>query len=294
MTASLLDGKQLANLIKRNINKAVDEFIHSAHRAPALAVILVGEDKASQVYVANKQKACEEVGIISHAYNLDAEIPEKKLIELIDTLNNDNTIDGILVQLPLPNAINTAKIIETIHPNKDVDGFHPYNVGRLLQRNPLLRPCTPMGIMHLLKAYHIEAKGKHAVIVGASNIVGRPMALELLLAGATITVCHRLTNNLKHHVSQADLLIVATGVPDLIDPNWLKPHQVVIDVGIHRLDNGGLRGDLNFAEVVKKVAWLTPVPGGVGPMTVLSLLENTLLAANLQAAILTKSNTVDY
>src|SRR3990167_7726201 len=279
MTASLLDGKQLANLIKSDIKKTVEKFILSAHRAPALAVILLGEDKASQIYVANKQKACENVGIISQVYHLSAEITEKELINLIDKLNNDKAIDGILVQLPLPKTISTVKIIETIHPNKDVDGFHPYNIGRLAQRNPTLRPCTPMGIMRLMEAYPIEIAGKHAVIIGASNIVGRPMALELLHAAATITVCHRFTTNLKQHVTQADLLVVATGVPDLIDPNWLKPHQVVIDVGIHRLDNGTLRGDLNFSEVVKKVAWLTPVPGGVGPMTVLSLLENTLLAA---------------
>ncbi|OGV49682.1 MAG: bifunctional methylenetetrahydrofolate dehydrogenase/methenyltetrahydrofolate cyclohydrolase [Legionellales bacterium RIFCSPHIGHO2_12_FULL_42_9] len=287
MTASLLDGKQLANLIKSDIKKTVEKFILSAHRAPALAVILLGEDKASQIYVANKQKACENVGIISQVYHLAAEITEKELINLIDKLNNDKAIDGILVQLPLPKTISTVKIIETIHPNKDVDGFHPYNIGRLAQRNPTLRPCTPMGIMRLMKAYDIQVAGKHAVIVGASNIVGRPMALELLHAAATITVCHRFTTNLKQHVSQADLLIVATGVPDLIDPNWLNSEQVVVDVGIHRKEDGTIRGDLNFAEVVKKVAWLTPVPGGVGPMTIVSLLENTLIAA-------TKSDTADY
>lgn len=282
MTASLLDGKALATLIKADIKKAVDHFVVSAHRSPALAVILVGEDKASQIYVANKQNACEEVGIISQAYTLSASIPEKELIDLIENLNTNSAIDGILVQLPLPNTLNTVKIIETIHPNKDVDGFHPYNFGRLAQRNPTLRPCTPMGIMRLLKAYDIDVCGKHAVIVGASNIVGRPMALELLHAGATITVCHRSTTNLKQHVMLADLLIVAAGVPDLIDPSWLNENQVVIDVGIHRKDDGTLRGDLNFSEVVKRVAWITPVPGGVGPMTVVSLLENTLIAANMK------------
>lgn len=279
MTASLLDGKQLANSIKLDIKKSVDQFVASSHRSPALAVILVGEDKASQIYVANKQKACADVGIISHSYTLSASISENELIDLIEELNNNKAIDGILVQLPLPKTLNTTKIIETIYPNKDVDGFHPYNLGRLAQRTPTLRPCTPMGIMRLLEANHIEVAGKHAVIVGASNIVGRPMALELLHAGATITVCHRLTTNLKQHVAQADLLVVAAGVPDLIDPNWLNQHQVVIDVGIHHRDDGTLRGDLDFAEVVKRVAWLTPVPGGVGPMTVVSLLENTLLAA---------------
>ena len=285
MTAALLDGKQLANAIKPEIKKAVDQFIILAHRAPALAVILIGEDKASQIYVANKQKACEEIGIISQAYKFQTDVGENELMALIHQLNQNNAIDGILVQLPLPSSLNTVKIIETIHPNKDVDGFHPYNLGRLAQRNPLLRPCTPMGIMTLLKAYHLEVAGKHAVIVGASNIVGRPMALELLHAGATITVCHRLTTNLKQHVMQADLLIVAAGVPDLIDSDWLNPEQVVIDVGIHRQEDGSIRGDLNFDEAIKKVAWLTPVPGGVGPMTVVSLLQNTIIAANLSANI---------
>ena len=279
MTASLLDGKQLAHLIKQEIKNDVKQFIASMHRAPALAVILVGKDNASQIYVTNKRKACAEVGIISEAYSLSADISENELLELIEKLNNNPSIDGILVQLPLPNTFNTLKMIETIHPNKDVDGFHPYNIGRLAQRNPTLRPCTPMGIMRLLEAYPIEIAGKHAVIIGASNIVGRPMALELLHAAATITVCHRFTTNLKRHVTQADLLIVATGVPDLIDPNWLNSHQTVIDVGIHRTKEGGIRGDLNFSEAVQKVAWLTPVPGGVGPMTIVSLLENTLIAA---------------
>ncbi len=291
MSASLLDGKQLANLIKPSIKKEVEQLIISTHRAPALAVILVGEDKASQIYVTNKQKACEEVGMISQAYHLPTSTSEHELLKLIETLNKNKTIDGILVQLPLPKELNTEKIIEAIDSRKDVDGFHPYNFGRLAQKNPSLRPCTPMGIMRLLKAYHLDMAGKHAVIVGASNIVGRPMALELLHAGATITVCHRLTTDLKHHVMHADVLIVAAGVPDLIHPEWLNKQQVVIDVGIHRLDNGTLRGDLNFNEVAKKVAWLTPVPGGVGPMTIVSLLENTLIAA--QGLCATKSDNAD-
>ena len=205
-------------------------------------------------------------------------ISENELIQLIESLNANDEIDGILVQLPLPSAIREAVIIETIDPKKDVDGFHPYNLGHLAQRNPLLRPCTPLGIINLLKAYNIEVKRKHAVVVGASNIVGRPMALEFLHAGATTTVCHRLTQDLQHYVSQADILVVATGVMDLIHPDWLHKDQVVIDVGIHRLANGSIRGDLNFSEVVKKVAWLTPVPGGVGPMTIATLLQNTLMA----------------
>ena len=278
MTASLLDGKLLATRIKHDIKIAVDTIIANQTRAPALAVILVGEDKPSQIYVSNKRNACEEVGVTSHAYNLSADTTENELITLIESLNANPDIDGILVQLPLPSHINEATIIETIHPKKDVDGFHPYNLGRLAQRNPLLRPCTPMGIMNLLQAYQGDVQGKYAVVVGASNIVGRPMALELLHAGATVTVCHRFTTHLEQHVKQADLLVVATGIPDLINTDWLQQQQVVIDVGIHRLANGSLRGDVNFAEALKKVAWLTPVPGGVGPMTVVSLLQNTLSA----------------
>ena len=278
MTASLLDGKHIAKLIKSEIKKEVDELLLSKKRAPSLAVILVGEDKPSQIYVSNKRTACEAVGITSHAHNLPQGISENELIQLIESLNANDEIDGILVQLPLPSAIREAVIIETIDPKKDVDGFHPYNLGHLAQRNPLLRPCTPLGIINLLKAYNIEVKRKHAVVVGASNIVGRPMALEFLHAGATTTVCHRLTQDLQHYVSQADILVVATGVMDLIHPDWLHKDQVVIDVGIHRLANGSIRGDLNFSEVVKKVAWLTPVPGGVGPMTIATLLQNTLMA----------------
>ena len=278
MTASLLDGKHIAQLIKSEIKKEVDELLLSKKRAPSLAVILVGEDKPSQIYVSNKRTACEAVGITSHAHNLPQGISENELIQLIESLNANDEIDGILVQLPLPSAIREAVIIETIDPKKDVDGFHPYNLGHLAQRNPLLRPCTPLGIINLLKAYNIEVNRKHAVVVGASNIVGRPMALEFLHAGATTTVCHRLTQDLQHYVSQADILVVATGVMDLIHPDWLHKDQVVIDVGIHRLANGSIRGDLNFSEVVKKVAWLTPVPGGVGPMTIATLLQNTLMA----------------
>ena len=278
MTASLLDGKHIAQLIKSEIKQEVDELLLSKKRAPSLAVILVGEDKPSQIYVSNKRAACEAVGITSHAYNLPLEITENELIQLIESLNTNDKIDGILVQLPLPSAIREEVIIETIDPKKDVDGFHPYNLGHLAQRNPLLRPCTPLGIINLLKAYNIEVKCKHAVVVGASNIVGRPMALEFLHAGATTTVCHRLTQDLQHYVSQANILVVATGVMDLIHPDWLHKDQVVIDVGIHRLANGSIRGDLDFAEAVKKVAWLTPVPGGVGPMTIATLLQNTLMA----------------
>lgn len=281
MTASLLHGKLIAENRKKDIQQAVTDFSNKYHRTPTLAVILVGDDKASQIYVNNKRKACTEVGIGSEAFLLTADISEENLLQHIHNLNKRPTIDGILVQLPLPRHINTEKIIEAIAPQKDVDGFHPYNFGHLAQRHPLLRPCTPMGIMQLLEAYAIPVKGKHAVVVGASNIVGRPMALEFLHAGATVTVCHRFTQNLQPFVSQAEILVVATGVQDLINPDWLSKNQIVIDVGMHRLESGKIRGDLNFESVSKKVSWLTPVPGGVGPMTIVSLLENTLLAAQI-------------
>ena len=279
MPALLIDGRALAATRKNELKQRVQYHIQQGNRAPGLAVVLVGSDPASFVYVTNKRKACEEVGIISHSYDLPAETPQEKLLELINTLNNDSTIDGILIQLPLPKHIDTDLIIECIKPEKDVDGFHPYNLGRLAQRKPLLRPCTPLGIINLLNHYNLETKGKHAVVVGASNIVGRPMSLELLLTGATVTICHRFTKNLKELVSIADLVIVATGIIDVVNTQWLKEHQVVIDVGIHRLANGTLRGDVDFSTALHKVAWITPVPGGVGPMTIVTLLENTMSAA---------------
>ena len=278
MTASLLDGKLVANNLKNNIKQQVENRVALGLRSPALAVILMGDDPASHIYVSNKRQACREVGITSHYYNLSVQTSQIELINLIITLNQSDAIDGILVQLPLPSHINTEQVIETIDPKKDVDGFHPYNIGRLTQQLPLLRPCTPLGIMQLLKAYNLPVKAKHAVIVGASNIVGRPMALEFLLAGTTVTVCHRLTTSLQNHVQMADILVVATGIQDLIEPQWLNSNQIIIDVGIHRLPNGKIRGDMNFDEVFERVAWLTPVPGGVGPMTIISLLQNTLLA----------------
>lgn len=281
MTASLLHGKSIADARKLDLRQAVSEFTSKYRRRPTLAVILVGNDKASQIYVDNKRKACTEVGIGSEAFLLTEDTSEETLLQHIHRLNHNPAVDGILVQLPLPSHISTEKIIEAIDPKKDVDGFHPYNFGHLAQRHPLLRPCTPMGIIHLLQAYAIPIKGKYAVVVGASNIVGRPMALEFLHAGATVTVCHRFTQNLQPFVSQAEILVVATGIQDLINPAWLSAKQIVIDVGMHRLDSGKIRGDINFEEVVKKVAWLTPVPGGVGPMTIVSLLENTLLAAQI-------------
>jgi methylenetetrahydrofolate dehydrogenase (NADP+)/methenyltetrahydrofolate cyclohydrolase len=281
MLASLIDGKILSSIRRDKLKQRIQAHVHQGHRAPGLAVVLIGDNPASSVYVNNKRKACAEVGIISHSYNLQEDTTEQELIKLINELNHASDVDGILIQLPLPKQINEKMIIEHIKPEKDVDGFHPYNLGRLAQRNPLLRPCTPLGIMHLLNYYQIPVKGKHAVIIGASNIVGRPMNLELLIAGATVTICHRFTQNLEQFVRIADLIIVATGHMDVIDVEWLNKHQVLIDVGIHRLADGSIRGDVDFNKAITKVAWITPVPGGVGPMTITALLENTVTAAQI-------------
>lgn len=242
-----------------------------------MAVILVGSDPASQIYVESKRKNCEELGMYSKSYDLPQNTTENELLNLIDELNNDPLIDGILVQLPLPEHINSTSVIERISPDKDVDGFHPYNVGRLCQRIPTLRACTPYGIIKLLESTKIDFYGKHAVIVGASNIVGRPMALELLLAGCTVTVTHRFTRDLEFHIKQADILIVAVGKPQFIPGDWIKEGAIVIDVGINRID-GKLVGDIEFEKAKNKASYITPVPGGVGPMTVAMLMFNTLYA----------------
>lgn len=279
MAASLIEGRILANIRQNELKLRVQQHIEHNHRAPGLAVILIGSDPASFIYVKNKRKACNEVGISSHSYDLPETTTQEQLLQLIHTLNESNDIDGILIQLPLPSHINTPFILEHIKPEKDVDGFHPYNLGRLAQRNPMLRPCTPLGIINLLKHYNLPIQGKHAVVIGASNIVGRPMSLELLLAGATVTICHKFTKGLQQFVTMADIIVVAAGVMDVLNPDWLQKHQIVIDVGMHRLPDGTLRGDVDFNKAKDKVAWITPVPGGVGPMTIISLLENTLLAA---------------
>lgn len=281
MPASLIRGTELATLKKENLKKRVQRHVQQGHRPPGLAVILVGLDPASSIYVKNKRRACEEVGINSFSHDLPQTTTQEELTNLILSLNQNEMVDGILIQLPLPSSIDSNSIIEQIDPKKDVDGFHPYNVGRLVQKNPLLRPCTPMGIMSLLNHYQLAVQGKQAVVIGASNIVGRPMSLELLAAGATVTVCHRQTRNLKTHVMQADIIVVATGILDVISVDWLQPHQIIIDVGIHRLGNGCLRGDVDFEKAKDIVAWISPVPGGVGPMTIVSLLENTLTAAGV-------------
>jgi len=279
MTARLLDGRQLAATLKQDIHKAVEDMQARSLRRPGLAAILVGRDAASEIYVRNKRKACAEAGIHSLAHDLPDTTTEKQLLKLIGELNRDERVDGILVQLPLPEQIRQTAIIEHIHPAKDADGFHPFNVGRLAQRIPLLRPCTPYGIIKLLTHYEIEGRGKHAVVVGASNVVGRPMALELLLMGATTTVCHRFTADLKTHVRRADILVVAVGKPGLIPGDWIKEGAVVIDVGMNRLDTGRLVGDVHFDSARENAAWITPVPGGVGPMTVAMLMSNTLDAS---------------
>ncbi|WED44075.1 bifunctional methylenetetrahydrofolate dehydrogenase/methenyltetrahydrofolate cyclohydrolase FolD [Legionella cardiaca] len=279
MTANILDGSLVSSKVKQEIKLAVTEMLNEGKRAPGLAVILVGDDPASSIYVNNKRKACLEVGFNSFAYNLPKSTTEKELLTLIDDLNHSTEVDGILVQLPLPENIDPNKIIECISPQKDIDGFHPYNMGRLTIRNPLLRPCTPYGIIHLLDYYKIPIESKHTVVIGASNIVGRPMAMEFLLAAATVTICHRFTENLEQYVRLADILVVAAGKPDIIDVEWLHSKQVIIDVGIHRLPNGKLRGDMDFDKAKSRVSWITPVPGGVGPMTIAILLQNTLFAA---------------
>lgn len=279
MTASILDGKALASLRRNELKQRIQQHIEQGQRAPSLAVVLVGNDPASSIYVSNKRKACEEVGICSFSYDLPQETSQNELMALIDTLNASEEVDGILIQLPLPMHMDVGQIIERIRPDKDVDGFHPYNLGRLAQKNPLLRPCTPLGVMHLLAHYQLPVKGLHALVIGASNIVGRPMSLELLLAGATVTVCHRFSQNIEQLVQLADLIVVATGKQDVIKAEWLLEKQILIDVGIHRLQDGRLRGDVDFEKAKEKVAWITPVPGGVGPMTIISLLENTLMAS---------------
>ena len=278
MAAKIIDGKTIAQQVRLEVTEKVQQRLAAGKRAPGLAVVLVGENPASQIYVASKRRACDEVGFISRSYDLPATTSEAELLELIDTLNNDSEIDGILVQLPLPAGIDNVKVLERIVPDKDVDGFHPYNIGRLCQRAPKLRPCTPRGIVTLLERYNIDTYGLNAVVVGASNIVGRPMSMELLLAGCTTTVTHRFTKDLRHHVEHADLLVVAVGKPGFIPGDWIKPGAVVIDVGINRLESGKVVGDVDFASASERASYITPVPGGVGPMTVATLIQNTLVA----------------
>ena len=280
MSAQIIDGKAIAAELRQDIKARVEKRLAEGKRAPGLAVILVGADPASQVYVGSKRRACEEVGFVSVAHDLPAGTSESTLLALIDELNENPDIDGILVQLPLPEHIATESIIERIHPDKDVDGFHPYNVGRLALRQPVLRPCMPRGIITLLEKTGQEIRGMDAVVVGASNIVGRPVSLVLLLAGCTVTTCHRFTKDTESHVRRADLVVVAVGKPGIVKGEWIKPGAIVIDVGINRLDSGKLVGDVDFESASQNAGWITPVPGGVGPMTVATLLQNTADAAD--------------
>lgn len=281
MTAQLIDGKAIAENLLDTIKLEIDQRTQDGKRAPSLAVILVGADPASTIYVRNKRRACEKVGIQSTAYDLEAATTEAQLQDLIDTLNADASIDGILLQLPLPSHIDDTSIVERIVPEKDVDGFHPYNIGRLAVRQPTLRSCTPYGVIKMLQTIDVEIKGMDAVIVGVSNHVGRPMALELLLAGCTVTSCHRHTKDLAKQVKSADLVIAAAGKPGLVKGEWIKEGAIVVDIGINRLETGKLVGDVVFDVAKTRASWITPVPGGVGPMTVATLMENTLLAQKL-------------
>ncbi len=279
MSAHIIDGKAVAARLRQTLKQRIEQRVAANLRVPGLAVILVGQDPASAVYVSSKRAACKEVGIHSLAYDLPATTQQQQLLALIDDLNENPEVHGILVQLPLPEHIDSETVIERIDPGKDVDGFHPYNIGRLALRMPLLRPCTPLGVMTLLESIGEPVRGKHAVVVGVSNIVGRPMALELLLAGCTLTVCHRFTKDLATQVGRADILVSAVGKPGLIKGDWIKPGAIVIDVGTTRNENGLLIGDVEFDSASQRAGWITPVPGGVGPMTVATLLQNTVYAA---------------
>ncbi len=281
MSAQILDGKSISAQIRSKVKLQVDELLAQGQRPPGLAVVLVGENPASEVYVRNKRNACEQVGFKSELIQLPADTSEESLLQLIDDLNQRDDMDGILVQLPIPDQIDEERVIERILPTKDVDGFHPYNIGRLLLRMPLLRPCTPKGIMTMLEQTGVELAGKDAVIIGQSNIVGRPMALELLMARCTITVCHSKTRDLVEKIRNADIIVAAVGRPKFVQGDWVKPGAIVIDVGINRQEDGKLCGDVDFDAAKENAAWITPVPGGVGPMTVATLLENTLQAAVL-------------
>lgn len=280
-TANILDGLEVSDVVLTDVRKATDAHVQNGGQRPGLAVVLVGSDHASMIYVRAKRKDCEKAGISTRDFDLPSATTQSELLALIDELNRDDGIHGILVQLPLPPQIDEIAITNSIKSAKDVDGFHAFNVGRLALRQHGLRPCTPRGIMALLHYYGIDAKGLHCVIVGASNIVGRPMGLEMLIQGATVTTCHRFTRNLEHFVRQAEILIVAVGKPGIVCANWVSDGTIVVDVGINRLENGKLVGDIDFEQAANKAAWITPVPGGVGPMTRATLMLNTAEAAGI-------------
>ncbi len=282
MSARILDGKARAARLSTQVAKAVAARVAAGKSAPGLAVVLVGDNAASQVYVRNKRRTTDSVGMRSFAHDLPANVSQNDLVALVAELNADPAVNGILVQLPLPKHIDVERITECIDPRKDVDGFHPYNVGRLVLKRPLLRPCTPYGCMMLLEETGEELIGKHAVVIGQSNIVGRPMALELLMARCTVTVCHSATRDLPGLVRQADIVVAGIGKPKFVQGDWVKPGAIVLDVGINRGADGKLVGDVDFGAASERASWITPVPGGVGPMTIATLLANTLRAAELQ------------
>jgi len=279
--AAILDGLEVSDVVLNDVRKAIDKHVRAGGQRPGLAVVLVGSDHASMIYVRAKRRDCEKAGITTRDFDLPAETTQAELLDLIHKLNHDDEIHGMLVQLPLPPQIDEIAITNSISSSKDVDGFHAFNVGRLALRQHGLRPCTPRGIMALLHYYDIDAKGHHCVIVGASNIVGRPMGLEMLIQGATVTTCHRFTRNLEHFVRQAEILIIAVGQRGIVDADWISEGTVVIDVGINRLENGKLVGDIDFKAAARMASWITPVPGGVGPMTRATLMLNTAEAAGI-------------
>lgn len=281
MTANIIDGKAIAEKIRSEIKDQVANVINQGNQVPGLAVVQVGQDPASSVYVRNKRMACKEVGMNSFEYDLDENVTQNELLSLVDELNANSEVTGILIQLPLPEHINETMVIEAIDPKKDVDGFHPYTIGRLMQRIPLLRPCTAIGVITMLEEIGVDPIGQHVVIVGASNLVGRPLNLEFLLKGATTTVCHKYTKNLEDHVKQADILAVAVGKANFIPGGWIKEGAIVFDIGINRNEAGKLTGDVDFESAKERASWISPVPGGVGPMTVAMLIKNTLLAREL-------------
>lgn len=284
-TARILDGNEVSSAIIKKVRESIDAHVSAGGRRPGLAVVLVGDDPASSIYVRAKRKDCERSGILARDFDLDASTSQQELLALIDRLNEDPEVDGILVQLPLPGHIEEHAVTNRIRSDKDVDGFHAFNVGKLALRQPGLRPCTPRGVMALLHYYGIANMSMHAVIVGASNIVGRPMALELLVYGSTVTVAHRFTQDLEKHVRSAELLISAIGKPGVIDSEWISPGTIVVDVGINRLPNGKLAGDIDFEKAAKRASWISPVPGGVGPMTRSMLMQNTAEAAGLDVGL---------
>jgi len=283
MSAQILDGKRIAEELITQLRQRVKARVRAGQRVPGLAVILIGTNPASHVYVKNKRAACVKAGFYTRDFNLAASFSQKELLSLIDILNSDPAIHGILVQMPLPLHIDARAVIARIAPAKDADGFHAENIGRLALREPGLRPCTPKGIMTLLAHTDKPVRGSDALVIGVSNHVGRPMVLELMLAGATVTAAHRFTKDLQAHIARADLLIVAAGKPGLVPGDWIKQGAVVIDVGINRLSDGSLRGDVDFEAASERASWITPVPGGVGPMTVATLLQNTLEACEASA-----------